>query len=86
MNVAAASFGRHNMAKAAQTPGENKKGGPTPSESTPDEKTLAKRLNQIEKLALNIDAEDLKNFLEASKAFAPALALIKEQESALDAL
>jgi len=86
VNVAAASFGRHNMAKAATNPGENKKGGPTPSESTPDEKTLAKRLNQIEKLALNIDAEDLKNFLEASKAFAPALALIKEQESALDAL
>lgn len=84
VNIAAASFGRHNMAQALKVPG--KKGGITPTGSTLDEKTLAKRLNQIEKLALNIDAEDLKNFLEASKAFAPALALIKEQESALDAL
>lgn len=84
VNVAAASFGRHNMEKAEkeQTQAKGAKG----VESTPDEKTLAKRLLQIEKLAINIDVEDLKNFLETSKAFAPALAMIKEQDAALSAL
>lgn len=87
VNVAAASFGRHNMTKKKEEQtGTDSKGGTKGADLPPDEKAIAKKMNQMEAIALKLPLEELKSYLETSKAFAPALKMLMEENKALDAL
>lgn len=87
VNVAAASFGRHNMTKKKEDqPGASSNGGVNGADLPPDEKAIAKKMNQMEAIALKLPLDELKSYLETSKAFAPALKMLMEENKALDAL
>lgn len=87
VNVAAASFGRHNMTKNKERqPGTDGKDGVKGTDLPPDEKAIAKKMNQMEAIAIKLPIDELKSYLETSKAFAPALKMLIEENKALDAL
>jgi hypothetical protein len=86
VNVAAASFGRHNMTRAITDKPDVGDGTTTTGEETLDEKQINKRLVQLEKLVISLPADVVKEWLDNSKALRPIMEAYMEEQKTLEAL